>query len=83
MQNRPKHLIRLTFLLAICFAACSPNKIIARKVGNEFKKSEIIRQYHTGFALYDKDKKKMIYEKDANTYYTPASNKNYLHFMLD
>ena len=74
MQNRAKHLIYLTFLLAICFAACSPNKIIARKVGNEFKKSEIIRQYHTGFALYDKDKKKMIYEKDADTYYTPASN---------
>jgi len=74
MQPKPKYLIYLTLLLAICFASCTPNKIIARKVSNEFKHSAIIKQYHSGFALYDKDKKEMIYEKDADTYYTPASN---------
>lgn len=74
MQNLTKRLVYLTLLFAICFAACSPNKIIARKVSNEFKNSAIIQQYHTGFALYDKDKKQMIFEKDAKTYYTPASN---------
>ena len=74
MHKLPQHLLYLTFLLAIIFAACSPNKIIARKVSNEFKNSSIIRQYHTGFALYDKDKKEMIFEKDAHTYFTPASN---------
>ena len=74
MQNLTKHLIYSTLFLAICFAACSPNKIIARKVSNEFKNSPIIQQYHTGFALYDKDKKEMIFEKDAQRYFTPASN---------
>lgn len=74
MQNIPQRLLYLTLLLPICFGACSPNKIIARKVGNEFKNSTIISQYHNGFALYDMDKKQMIYEKDASTYYTPASN---------
>ncbi|RYG20431.1 MAG: peptidase S13 [Chitinophagaceae bacterium] len=74
MHKLPYRLLYSTFLFSICFAACSPNKIIARKLSNEFKKSPIIRQYHTGFALYDKDKKEMIFEKDANTYFTPASN---------
>jgi len=74
LQTRSKRLIYLTLLLAVCFMACSPNKMIARRLGNEFKKSEIIKQYHSGFALYDKDKKEMIFEKDASTYYTPASN---------
>ena len=78
MQKQPfvvnKQLVYLTFLLSICFGACSPNKMIARKVSKEFKNSEIIGKYHNGFALYDKDKKEMIYERNADTYYTPASN---------
>ncbi|MES2651169.1 MAG: D-alanyl-D-alanine carboxypeptidase [Bacteroidota bacterium] len=74
MKKTPQRLVYLTLLSVICFTACSPNKIIAKKVGNEFKNSAIIRQYHNGFALYDMDKKQMIYEKDAGTYYTPASN---------
>ncbi len=74
MHNLTKHVVYSTLFLSICFAACSPNKIIARKVSNEFKNSPIIQQYHTGFALYDKDKKEMIFEKDAERYFTPASN---------
>ena len=74
MHNIPQRLVYLTLLSIICFTACSPNKIIARKVGNEFKNSAIIQQYHNGFALYDMDKKEMIYERNASTYYTPASN---------
>lgn len=64
--------------LMVCFAsffyACSPNKIIANKVKKEFKNSAVINQYQVGFALYDKDKKEMIYQKHADKYYTPASN---------
>lgn len=58
----------------IFFASCSPNKVISRKLTREFKNSEIIQQYRTGFALYDRQKKETIFEKDARTYYTPASN---------
>jgi len=61
-------------LLAICFSACAPNQIIANKVKKEFKNSPIIKQYQVGFALYDMDKKEMIFQKDADKYYTPASN---------
>jgi D-alanyl-D-alanine carboxypeptidase/D-alanyl-D-alanine-endopeptidase (penicillin-binding protein 4) len=69
-----KQLIYLTLLLAVCFTSCSSNKLIARKVNKEFKNSAIIQQYHVGFALYDKEAKEMIFENDARTYYTPASN---------
>ncbi|HVV55314.1 MAG TPA: D-alanyl-D-alanine carboxypeptidase, partial [Mucilaginibacter sp.] len=34
----------------------------------------IVNDHFTGFALYDMDAKKMIYERNADKYYTPASN---------
>jgi D-alanyl-D-alanine carboxypeptidase/D-alanyl-D-alanine-endopeptidase (penicillin-binding protein 4) len=71
LQKQFTHLI---LFFAVCFSSCAPNKIIARKVGKEFKNSPIINQYQVGFALYDKDKKEMIFQKDADKYYTPASN---------
>lgn len=48
--------------------------MIANKVKKEFKNSEVIKKYQVGFALYDKEKKEMIFQKDAEKYYTPASN---------
>ncbi|MES2417653.1 MAG: D-alanyl-D-alanine carboxypeptidase [Bacteroidota bacterium] len=74
LQALKKRLIYLTLLLPVCFSACTPNRIITRKVSKEFKNSAITKQYHAGFALYDLAKEEMIYQKDADTYYTPASN---------
>lgn len=48
--------------------------MIAKKVNNEFKTSSITGKYHVGFALFDIEKKEMIYQKDADKYFTPASN---------
>ncbi|TKC12634.1 peptidase S13 [Pedobacter polaris] len=72
--DKKKLLIYLTLVLVICFSACAPNRIIAKKVNKEFKNSLIIDKYHVGFALYDMEKKEMIYQKDADKYFTPASN---------
>jgi D-alanyl-D-alanine carboxypeptidase/D-alanyl-D-alanine-endopeptidase (penicillin-binding protein 4) len=69
-----KQVIYLVVVLAICCSACAPNKIVARKVKKEFKNSAVIPQYQVGFALYDLEKKEMIFQKDADKYYTPASN---------
>lgn len=78
MKNHPfvikKHIIYLSLIISISFVACAPNKIIAKKVGKEFKNSAIISKYHVGFALYDMEKKEMIYQKEADKYFTPASN---------
>ncbi|XHR94218.1 D-alanyl-D-alanine carboxypeptidase [Mucilaginibacter sp. UC70_90] len=39
-----------------------------------FKHSQIVNDHFTGFALYDLDEHKMIYELNADKYFTPASN---------
>jgi len=67
--------IFLAFALSICLlTSCSTNKIISKKVAKEFKNSQVIKQYQVGFALYNPTEKKMIFQKDANKYFTPASN---------
>lgn len=71
--NNLKQLVLLG-LVAVYFSSCAPNKIIAKNVKKEFDNSTIISQYHVGFALYDMEKKEMIYQKEADKYFTPASN---------
>lgn len=67
--------IFLAFVLSICLlTGCSTNKIISKKVAKEFKNSQVIKQYQVGFALYNPIDKKMIFQKDADKYFTPASN---------
>ena len=67
--------IFLAFVLSICLlTSCSTNKIISKKVAKEFKNSQVIKQYQVGFALYNPTDKKMIFQKDADKYFTPASN---------
>lgn len=64
----------LMVLLLLLFSACSTNRSMSRKVNNEFKRSDITSKYQVGFALFDMEKKEMIFQKDADKYYTPASN---------
>ncbi len=42
--------------------------------------SEVFSDIFTGFALYGPEEKNMIFEKDADKYYTPASNTKILTF---
>jgi serine-type D-Ala-D-Ala carboxypeptidase/endopeptidase (penicillin-binding protein 4) len=44
------------------------------KIKKLFKHSKILNDHFTGFALYDLDNKKMLYEQNDDKYYTPASN---------
>lgn len=44
------------------------------KIKKLFKHSKVLNDHFTGFALYDLDKHKMIYERNDDKYYTPASN---------
>lgn len=78
MQNQAllfnRFFVYLVVYFGLSIVACSPNRIIANKVKKEFKNSTIIDKYQVGFALYDKDKTEMIFQKDAHKYYTPASN---------
>lgn len=42
--------------------------------------SEVFSRIFTGFALYDPESRRMMLEKDAEKYYTPASNTKILTF---
>jgi D-alanyl-D-alanine carboxypeptidase/D-alanyl-D-alanine-endopeptidase (penicillin-binding protein 4) len=63
-----------SLLFALALTSCSTDHIIAKKVAKEFKNSVLIKQYQVGFALYNMEDKKMIFQKDADKYFTPASN---------
>ena len=63
-----------SMLLISVLTSCSTDHVIAKKVAKEFKNSAVIKQYQVGFALYNMEEKKMIFQKDADKYFTPASN---------
>lgn len=73
--------ITINFFFRYCFYAliigavsgCA-NQITKHKISSIFKQSIINKNHFTGFALYDQDKKKMVYELNADKYFTPASN---------
>src|ERR1700677_4005798 len=72
---------RKVFLIItlICCLFIQPNHANARhirkrKIRKLFKHSVILNNHFTGFALYDLDDKKMIYELNDDKYFTPASN---------
>ena len=61
-------------IIGVSIFACKPNQVISRKVSKEFKTSPMLGKYQVGFALYDMAEKQMIFEKDADKYFSPASN---------
>lgn len=74
INNHTKPFIYFLLVFVSCLYSCAPNRIMRSKVQKEFKNSALIKKYQVGFALYDKEKKEMIFQKDADKYFTPASN---------
>jgi len=67
------------YITIVCCLLISPHfadgqRIKKRKIKKLFKHSFITKYHFTGFALYDIDNKKMVYELNADKYFTPASN---------
>jgi len=67
-------LITIIFYLFIHPYHVSAGHIKKRKIKRLFKHSAIINDHFTGFALYDLDKKKVVYEYNDDKYFIPASN---------
>lgn len=59
-------------ILVFCCLSCSP--ISKKSLDKTFRQTDKLYQDHTGFALYDLDKKKPVYEYKSSHYFTPASN---------
>jgi len=56
-----------------CFCSCA-HKLRKHAVAKLFDRSVIANDHFTGFALYDMDEQKMVYEQNSGKYFTPASN---------
>lgn len=67
-------MIRALLLVTVLFWIVSCSPISTRSLTREFKKTEATFQDHTGFALFDINANKTIYEYNAGSYFTPASN---------
>ncbi|MET4082429.1 D-alanyl-D-alanine carboxypeptidase/D-alanyl-D-alanine-endopeptidase (penicillin-binding protein 4) [Pedobacter sp. UYP30] len=76
MSPKSQKKATLYFLCLFIFlgASCGINKKISHKLSKEFKTSAVLKNTAFGFALYDLQDEKMIFEKDASKYFVPASN---------
>lgn len=72
--RRISTLILFTLIFAYSIPGANAGGIHKHKIKRLFKHSKILNDHFTGFALYDLDSKKMVYELNDDKYYTPASN---------
>jgi len=61
------------FLLALVFV-CSCSPISRGRLNKTLESTEARFQDHTGFVLYDPEKKKIVFDYNGSRYFTPASN---------
>lgn len=73
-------MIRAFYLLLLLWV-CSCSPFSRQRMTKEIKSIEASLQDHTGFMLYDLDKKKVIFDYNAAKYFTPASNTKILTFF--
>ncbi len=69
-----RHWSSFLLLSIICFACASRPGVSSRLLRKSIDKSPVFQQDFTGFALYDTEREEMVYEYQADRYYTPASN---------
>lgn len=56
------------------FPSCSTTKKVVKQVNNQFETSEAFRQGFTGFMVYNPTTQEVLYERNSEKYFTPASN---------
>ncbi|MCO5950403.1 D-alanyl-D-alanine carboxypeptidase/D-alanyl-D-alanine-endopeptidase [Mucilaginibacter flavidus] len=74
MQRNVFKIITLGFCLLMCFGYSCADKIRKRPIKRQFAHTPGTSGHFTGFALYDLDNKKMVYELNSDKYFNPASN---------
>jgi D-alanyl-D-alanine carboxypeptidase/D-alanyl-D-alanine-endopeptidase (penicillin-binding protein 4) len=76
MRYKQLPFVFLFFLLfsVLLLQSCSVQQRMAKQLDKTFNQSEVVNKYPVGFALYDLQTGKMVYEKNSDKYFTPASN---------
>ena len=74
--NKISQYLLLSFVLIS--TACSSGKKAGKLKADDYRqlieRSELFNSAHTGFQLYDPSNAKVLYSKNADRYFTPASN---------
>ncbi len=74
MVNKSFHVLLSLGVLCLFLLACSADRQMGNKLAKIFKKSDVLKQDYSGFALYDLSTGNMVFESNADKYFTPASN---------
>jgi len=74
MQRKVHALITLTCWLLVCLCSSCAYNTRRAQIKRQFRHSAIMKSHFTGFALYDLDNNKMLYELNSDKYFNPASN---------
>lgn len=64
----------LFLLLPFFFQACTVQRQMNKKIDHFFAQSELMRGHLTGFALASSEDGRILYGKNADQYFVPASN---------
>ena len=75
-------LLTFTFCISTPLLWAQTDANIQKKLATKIEQNKVFAQIFTGFSLYDPTTKESIYEKDANKYFTPASNTKILTFYV-
>ena len=73
-ENNLKRFLSVALISLVLLTGCATEKQISRKLKKVFSTSVMLKQYYSGFALYDMAAQKMLFEQHADQYFTPASN---------
>lgn len=65
--------LMLIAVLCLLFSSCA-TQISGKKVGRMIERSAILRDHFTGFALFDVQSNRMVFEKNSALHFIPASN---------
>ena len=73
-------LLFIFLLLGVALYAQKSSEKKLAELSQLFNSSDVFPRIFTGFALYDPESQSLVFEKDAEKYYTPASNTKILTF---
>ncbi len=72
MKNLWPFLCFITCLLVL--ASCSSSRKLTRQLDGTFEKSATLENGFHGFMVYDPEQREVLYQHNADKYFTPASN---------
>lgn len=66
--------------IPIFFSSCSSTKRASHRIEDDLESSPVFHQSFAGLAVYDPTEHKMLFEYNADKYFTPASNTKLFSF---